>query len=79
MDRFYGARSTDVTHEIKDGRHFGTAKLESNHGSNDVIVIDIQNEYLVAKRNGITVAMVPDYGSGLDHHSRFRYVGTPDS
>lgn len=55
----FDGKITDVTHKIKDGWHFGTAKLKSNHGGGDLMVIDIQNEYLVARRNGETVAIVP--------------------
>ena len=62
----FDGKIADVTHEIKDGWHFGTAKLVSNYGSHDVMVIDIQNEYLVARRNGDTVAIVPDLIITLD-------------
>lgn len=62
----FDGKITDVTHEIKDSWHFGTAKLEGNHSDHDVMIIDIQNEYLVAKRNGKTVAIVPDLISTLD-------------
>ena len=62
----FDGKITDVTHEIKDGWHFGTVKLASHHGSDDVMVIDIQNEYLAARRNDKTVAIVPDLICLLD-------------
>ncbi len=62
----FDGKIADVTHEIRDGWHFGTVKLEAHGDSQDVMVIDIQNEYLVARQNGKTVTIVPDLISTLD-------------
>lgn len=65
----FDGKIVNVTHEIKEGWHVGTVELESHGGSSDTMVIDIQNEYLVARRNGNTVAIVPDLICTLDSES----------
>lgn len=62
----FDGKITDVTHEIRDGWHFGKVKLESHGDASDEMIIDIQNEYLVARQNGRTVTIVPDLISTLD-------------
>jgi DUF917 family protein len=70
----FDGKITDVVHETRDGWHFGQAKLaqlNSDPMSKDAapFTIDIQNEYIIARRDGHTVAMVPDLISVLDRES----------
>jgi DUF917 family protein len=64
----------DVVHETRGGWHFGQATLANTRGEDTgrgggQLVIDIQNEYVVARRDGRTVAIVPDLISVLDRES----------
>jgi DUF917 family protein len=70
----FDGKITDVVHETRGGWHFGQATLESTRsdgpgGAGGRLVVDIQNEYLVARRDGRTVAVVPDLISVLDRES----------
>lgn len=62
----FDGKITDVTHETRDGWHWGRVEIGNTADAADQLVIDIQNEYLIAKRNGRTVAIVPDLISVLD-------------
>jgi DUF917 family protein len=69
----FEGKITDVIHETRDGWHFGQATLENPQSESPdesaQFVIDIQNEYLIARRNGLPAAMVPDIISLLDQES----------
>ena len=66
----FEGKVADVVHETRDGWHFGRAALESTRaGASGELVIEIQNEYLVARRDGRTVAIVPDLICVLDRES----------
>src|SRR5262249_28561709 len=70
----FDGKITDVIHETRGGWPFGQATLGSPHTQDSgtarsQLVIDIQNEYLVARRDGRTVAVVPDLISVLDRES----------
>lgn len=56
----FDGKVTDVTHETRDGWHFGKATLQGFDGATDVFTIDIQNEFLAARRNGRLVCTMPD-------------------
>lgn len=65
----FDGKILDVTHEIRDGWHWGKVTLGPIAGGPDRFTIDIQNEYTVARLNGRTVAIVPDLISVLDRES----------
>jgi hypothetical protein len=62
----FDGKITDVTHETRDGWHWGKAVIGNTIDESDQLTIEIQNEYLIARRNGRTVALVPDLISVLD-------------
>ena len=59
----------DVRHETRDGWHWGTCRIADASGGSDEFVVEIQNEFLVARRNGKSVTIVPDLISILDRES----------
>ncbi len=65
----FDGKITDVTHETRDGWHWGHVTLSGGAAGRDVFTIDIQNEYLVARLNGKTVTIVPDLLAVLDRES----------
>jgi uncharacterized protein len=65
----FDGKITDVTHETRDGWHWGHVTLNGGPGGRDTFTIDIQNEYLVARLNGKTVTIVPDLLAVLDRES----------
>lgn len=62
----FEGKITDVSHETRDGWHWGRAVIGNTGDEGDQLTIEIQNEYLVARRNGRTVTVVPDLISVLD-------------
>ncbi len=62
----FDGKIVDLLHEIRDAWHFGTITIEANGDPGDVMVVEMQNEYLAARRNGKTVAIVPDLICILD-------------
>ncbi len=62
----FTGKITDITHENRDGWHWGKAVLGNMGAGEDQLTIEIQNEYLVARRNGHTVTAAPDLISVLD-------------
>jgi DUF917 family protein len=65
----FDGKITDVTHEIRGGWHWGQVKIAALRGSEDVFTVDIKNEYLIARRNGVAVAMMPDLIAILDRET----------
>jgi hypothetical protein len=65
----FDGKIVDVTHETRDGWHWGRATLRRLTDSADEFTVDTQNENTVARLNGRTVAMVPDLISVLDRES----------
>jgi len=65
----FSGKIVDITHETRDGWHWGTASIESEAGSDDRMTIGIQNEFVIARRNGRTVISVPDIIVVLDQES----------
>lgn len=65
----FDGKVVDVMHETRDGWHFGRATLRGMNESSDECVIDIQNEFLVARVNARTVTIVPDLITVLDRES----------
>lgn len=65
----FDGKITDVSHETRDGWHWGAATLQSMIDPDDTMVVEIQNEYLAARRNGQTVTIVPDMISIVDRET----------
>ncbi len=65
----FDGKIVDVTHEIRDGWHFGRVQLQGLSDPADAMSIEVQNEYLVARRNGHVVALMPDLISVLDRET----------
>ncbi|MGD8356927.1 MAG: DUF917 domain-containing protein [Lysobacterales bacterium] len=62
----FDGKIVDLEHEIRDAWHFGTIKMEAHGDSNDIMVVEMQNEYLAARHNGKIVTIVPDLIAILD-------------
>jgi uncharacterized protein len=65
----FNGRIVDVSHETRDGWHWGRALIGSGKGEEPEFSIEIQNEYLVARHHGRTVTVVPDLIAVLDAES----------
>ena len=65
----FDGKITDVTHETRDGWHFGRATMSPMGGGDDVFTVDFQNEFTVARLNGETVTIVPDLITILDRET----------
>ena len=65
----FDGKIVDVTHETRDGWHWGRVTIVPLTDSNDVFTVDIQNEFTVARLNGRTVTVMPDLISILDRES----------
>ncbi|HVW70951.1 MAG TPA: DUF917 domain-containing protein [Steroidobacteraceae bacterium] len=65
----FNGRIVDVVHETRDGWHWGYVLISSGASQEPEFRIEIQNEYLVARRHGRTVAIVPDLIIILDAES----------
>jgi DUF917 family protein len=65
----FDGKIVDVTHETRDGWHWGRVTIVPLSPSNDVFTVDIQNEFTVARLNGRMVTVMPDLISILDRES----------
>jgi DUF917 family protein len=65
----FDGKITDVIHETRDGWHWGQATLSGLGDNRDECVIEIRNEFLIARVNGEPVAMVPDLITVLDRET----------
>jgi DUF917 family protein len=65
----FDGKISDVVHETRDGWHWGQATLTGLRDESQRCTIEIRNEYLTARVNGRTVAMVPDLITILDRES----------
>ena len=65
----FDGKIADITHETRDSWHWGQATIQALSGSSDVCTVEIRNEYIVARINGETVAIVPDLITILDRES----------
>ncbi|MFL9959435.1 DUF917 domain-containing protein [Paraburkholderia nemoris] len=64
--RLFDGKIIDVSHETRDGHHWGEVRIQSLHSRADLLTVGIQNEYTVVRRNGRTVTVVPDLIGILD-------------
>ena len=65
----FDGRIVDVHRETRDGWHWGCATLRGIADPLEECTIDIKNEFIVARRNGKTVAIVPDLITVLDRET----------
>ncbi len=65
----FEGKIVDVTHETRDGWHWGRVTIVPLAPSDDVFTVDIQNEFTVARLNGRMVTVMPDLISILDRES----------
>lgn len=65
----FSGKIVDVSHETRDSYHWGRVVIQSLRDSQDVMELNIQNEFLSARHNGRLVAVVPDLLCLLDSES----------
>ena len=65
----FDGKIVDIQRETRDGWHFATVNMRSLDGSDDSFLIETQNEYLVARKNGEITCIVPDLIATLDRES----------
>ena len=65
----FDGKIVDIRRETRDGWHFATVEMRSLDDPNDEFVIETQNEYLTARRNGEIVCIVPDLIATLDRET----------
>jgi DUF917 family protein len=65
----FDGKIVDVSHETRDGWHFGRASLHSLNDSEGECSVEIKNEFLVVRVNGGVVTIVPDLISVLDRET----------
>lgn len=65
----FTGKIVDVSHETRDGYHWGKVVIQSLSDSQDIMELNIQNEFLLARHNGRLVAVVPDLLCLLDSES----------
>lgn len=62
----FDGKISDVTRETRDGFHWGQVTIQGAGAKPSLCIIDIRNEYLVARIDGRTVTIVPDLIAILD-------------
>lgn len=67
--RLFEGRIVDVTRETRDGWHWAQVLLSGSPGGEPEFSLEIQNEILVARRQGRIVATVPDIITVVDSES----------
>ncbi len=65
----FEGKVVDVDRRVVSGYDVGTARVESFGDPEDVLLMDIQNEFLTARRDGAVLASVPDLICVLDNDS----------
>ncbi len=65
----FDGKVSDVAHETRDGWHWGLATLQNLRDEQDQFTIEIRNEFIIARHNGVPATMVPDLISVLDRES----------
>ena len=65
----FDGKIADVRHETRDGWHWGEVQLVGLDDLSSRFSIEVQNEYLVARREGKVVVTMPDLISVLDRDS----------
>ena len=65
----FDGKIVDMKRETRDGWHFAHVEMQGIDDPTATFTIETQNEYLVARRNGKTVCIVPDLIATLDRES----------
>ncbi|NKB35980.1 MAG: DUF917 family protein [Gammaproteobacteria bacterium] len=65
----FDGKVTDLRRETTRGFSIGHCHIEAIDGSGDLLQLEFQNEHLVARLNGNTVAIVPDLISVVDRET----------
>lgn len=65
----FDGKIVDVVHETRDSWHWGQATIRGIARPDDICVIEIRNEFLLARVNGATAAIVPDLIAVLDRET----------
>ncbi|QIB65390.1 DUF917 domain-containing protein [Kineobactrum salinum] len=65
----FDGKITDVTHETRDGWHWGLATMCGIDDPAQQCTVEIRNEFIVARVNGRTATVVPDLITILDRES----------
>ncbi|PEQ12271.1 hypothetical protein B2G71_12230 [Novosphingobium sp. PC22D] len=65
----FDGKIVDVRHETRDGWHWGEAVIAALDDPEDQCTVEIRNEFLVARRNGRTLAIVPDLITIMDRET----------
>ncbi len=65
----FDGKIVDIVREIRNGWHWGKVTMRGLSNPDDELVIELQNEFSIARLNGGPVTMVPDLISVLDRES----------
>ncbi|WOE75204.1 DUF917 domain-containing protein [Alterisphingorhabdus coralli] len=65
----FDGKIVDVSHETRDGWHWGKAVLRPLDNGPDEFEIEIQNEFIIARKNGEPAAVVPELIIVLDRET----------
>ncbi|MES2495227.1 MAG: DUF917 domain-containing protein [Pseudomonadota bacterium] len=65
----FDGKIIDVSHETRDGWHWGEARIAALDNPDDQCTVEIRNEFLIARRNGKMLCVVPDLLTILDRES----------
>ncbi len=65
----FDGKVIDVSHETRDGWHWGKVTLKPLDNGPDEFEIEIQNEYIIARKNGQPAALVPELITVLDRET----------
>ncbi|MFK8029847.1 MAG: DUF917 domain-containing protein [Gammaproteobacteria bacterium] len=65
----FDGKIVDISRETRDGWHFATIVMRGLDNPDDEFLIETQNEYLTARKNGEIVCIVPDLIATLDRES----------
>ena len=65
----FDGKIVDINRETRDGWHYATVNMRGLDNSDDRFLIETQNEFLAARKNGKIVCIVPDLIATLDRES----------
>lgn len=67
--RLHQGKVVDIQHHTRDGFHWGEVTIADTRDPQDRLIIGIQNEFVVARKKGRTIASAPDIIAVLDQES----------
>ena len=65
----FDGKIVDINRETRDGWHFATVAMRGLDNPDEAFVIETQNEYLTARKNGEITCIVPDLIASLDRET----------